>query len=81
MLPLLELLDFLPELGRNGMTLAVSGVVNMPFHSLLMRRILRHLIGNMPFFIHFLVFHWRRGWDSNPRYGLLTVQRISNPPH
>src|SRR5574337_1043704 len=23
---------------------------------------------------------WRRGWDSNPRYGI-TVNRISNPAH
>ena len=23
---------------------------------------------------------WRRGRDSNPRYGLTSVQRISNPP-
>ena len=25
-------------------------------------------------------FSWRRGWDSNPRYGK-TVHRISNPAH
>src|SRR5690348_1009988 len=24
--------------------------------------------------------YWRRGWDSNPRYGI-TVNRISNPAH
>jgi hypothetical protein len=26
------------------------------------------------------VTRWRRGWDSNPRYGI-TVNRISNPAH
>src|SRR6185437_7608999 len=27
-----------------------------------------------------LLHFWRRGWDSNPRYGK-TVNRISNPAH
>ncbi len=37
-------------------------------------------VGSNPTCANIAITDWRRGWDSNPRYGE-TVNRISNPAH